>query len=99
MGCYTQSSSRATPSAFTLHAIYIKVLHFLSLSLSHTHTIDSYTHYIITITSLRHFQRYLVNLFLSSMTLLRRACQNPALPSQSAMAPLHLDLESITLRE
>jgi hypothetical protein len=33
------------------------------------------------------------------MTLLRRACQNPALPSQSAMAPLHLDLESLTLRE
>jgi hypothetical protein len=33
------------------------------------------------------------------MTLLRRACQNLALPSQSTMAPLHLDLESLTLRE
>jgi hypothetical protein len=54
-----QSSSRATPSAFTLHAIYLKVLHFLSLS------IDTYTHYIITITSLLHFERHLVNLLLS----------------------------------
>lgn len=32
------------------------------------------------------------------MTLLRPACQKPASPIQSDMAPHHLDLESLVLR-
>jgi hypothetical protein len=33
------------------------------------------------------------------MTLLRRACQDPALPPQSDMAPHHMDLKGLILRE
>lgn len=68
---------------------YIKVLHF------HFYKAQLYH----AITSVQHIEQSFTNPFSSSMTLLRRACQDPALPPQSDMAPHLMDSKGFILRE
>ncbi|EXA38848.1 hypothetical protein FOVG_10629 [Fusarium oxysporum f. sp. pisi HDV247] len=67
---------------------YIKVLHFHFYKAQLCHAI----------TSVQHIEQSFTNPFSSSMTLLRRACQDPALPPQSDMAPHLMDSKGFILQ-